>query len=113
MEMNVTTLSKKIFQIFLVVIILAVICFFAIYLPFVRVTTERKDFEGVVINKWVNILETEQGSRPTRFISVKSDVGEQFNIIVDGHTYNRLQTGTRIKRTSTNGIQVDESANNP
>ena len=106
--MNIKKVSEKIFLIFLIVFILGVIGFFAFYLPFSRVTTDRKEFEGVVLDKRLNVIETEQGSRPSRHILVKSNVGEQFDIIVDADIYNQLEIGTKINRTSTRGLQISK-----
>jgi hypothetical protein len=104
--MSLATLSKNIFKILLIIVILGIICFL-FYLPYLRVTPN-KEFEGIVLDKWVNVRETEQGSRPSRHILVKSDIGEQFDIIVDTDTYDQLQSGTRIKRNSNGELQISK-----
>lgn len=106
--MNIKKVFEKIFLIFLIVFILGVIGFFAFYLPFLRITTDRKEFDGVVLDKWVNTVETEQGSRPVRHILVKPNVGEPFDIIVDADTYNTLESGTKVSQTSTHSIQISK-----
>jgi len=70
---------------------------FCLYSRFAR---DPQDFEGTIVDKWVNIAETRQGSFNYPTILVKTDKGAQIKISVDNETYERAHVGNRLARNS-------------
>lgn len=104
--MNFAALLKSILKILLVVAILGTIGFFGFYLPLSEVGKAPEEFEGKVQDKWISVRETDMGSRFSRYILVKSDGGAQFKFVLDAETYNRIETGERVKRSPDGIIQT-------
>ena len=78
---------------------------FVIFVLYSRFARNLENFEGIIVDKWINFSETQQGSYAYRVISVKTDKDTQIKINVDTETYERAQVGNRIKRDS-NGITI-------
>ena len=87
--------SKHLFRVFML-LALAGFVVFASYLPFSRNVADRK-FEGVVIEKWIDVSETEEGSRLYPRIRVKTDNQEKIKLTLDSKLYERLKIGDRLR----------------
>lgn len=67
-----------------------------------------REYSGVVVDKWVSISETQQGSYIFPVILVKTESGELINASVDAETYQRLRISTRVKHDSA-GIRIEQT----
>lgn len=63
----------------------------------------RQEYEGKIVDKWVNIGEARTGSYPARRLLIKNRNGEQFPVAVTESTYGRAQVGMWIKSSKTGG----------
>lgn len=87
------------------------IILFLLYTKLIRVRPVR-EYSGVVVEKWIGIGETQQGSHLFSIILVKTDGGEQIEAGVDQDTYEQLQKGTRVWHDA-KGIRLDSSPADP
>lgn len=74
------------------------------------IAREKREFSGVVAEKWISISESDSGSKLYPTILVETDDGEQIRISVDSKTYERLQKSTRVKHDA-NGVRIESSEN--
>jgi hypothetical protein len=58
----------------------------------------RKDYEGVVIDKYTNLRETKLGSTVERKLIIKDDSGATFTVVANGDLYDRAEKGMWIKK---------------
>lgn len=68
----------------------------------------RREYSGVVVDKWVGISETLQGSYLFPVILVKTESGELIRARVNAETYKRLRLFTRVKHDSA-GIRIEQT----
>jgi hypothetical protein len=61
----------------------------------------RGDYEGQVSDKYVTNHESQQGTWVTKNLLVKSNTGEQFQVVVSSAIFERAQVGMRIRRKGT------------
>jgi hypothetical protein len=57
----------------------------------------RTDFEGMVVDRWADYYETQEGSRPRFRLLVESENHERFTVRVDLRTYESARVGMRIR----------------
>ena len=67
------------------------------------------EYEGVVVEKWADYQETEQGSRPYFRLMLELENGQQLTIGVQRDLFNQARVGSRIRKTS-EGIQLMHAA---
>lgn len=93
---------------------LAVLLLFGaiLFLLYSRLLTgrEKREFSGVVAEKWIGISETQEGSKLSPTILVKTDDGGQIRLRADSEIYERLQISTRVRHDS-NGVRIEASEN--
>ena len=100
-------MKTTVLQTLLVVAVFGFIGYIGVYLPLFGKYKEPREFDGIVLEKWINVRETEQGSHNTRRILVKTADGRKFNIIVDADVYEQSKDGSRIKRDADGGFQIN------
>lgn len=62
----------------------------------------RSEYEGRILDKWVNIGETQTGSVPQRRLLIKGRDGQTFAVAVNQPLYERAQVGMWIKSSKAN-----------
>jgi hypothetical protein len=68
----------------------------------------RIEYEGVIVDKSLDIYEDQTGSRIQLLLLIKDDEGRQFNVVADEELYERAKIGMRIKRTKEGWIFTPE-----
>ncbi len=59
-------------------------------------TTVREDYEGIVMDKWMGLSESTQGSRPYYKLLIEKSDGDRFRASVTEDEYQRCQVGMKI-----------------
>lgn len=67
---------------------------------------EKREFWGVVAEKWISISESDQGSKLFPTILVKTDDGAQIRLVVEPEIYERVSKSTRV-RYDANGVRIE------
>lgn len=96
--MRTVGVLKAVGKVMLIVAIVGGIFFFAFYHRYTQTGVYRGEYEGRVLDKWVNVVESQLGSGPQWRMLVESDGGERFEVAVSGGTYERARPGMRIRR---------------
>jgi len=78
-----------------VVVALLSVVFFLVY-------TRRidPDYEGTIVDRWADTVESDQGSHPRLRLVVESRDGKRFTVKVDPNVYESARVGMRIKSRS-------------
>ena len=58
------------------------------------------DYEGVIVDRWADYAESDQGSRPRMALVVQADEGRKFTVRVDANIYESARVGMRIRSRS-------------
>ena len=66
-------------------------------------------YEGVIVEKWADYQETDDGSRPRFRLMLDLENGQRITIGVPSHLYNQARVGARIRKTSA-GIELIDAA---
>jgi hypothetical protein len=72
--------------------------FYIFYQRYNQNIPRRTTYEGRVVDKWINVNETRQGSRLAGKVLVEAASGERFRLTVDPETYGRVEVGMCIKQ---------------
>ena len=75
----------------------------------VQRSTHPAEYEGVIVEKWANYQETEEGSRPQFRLLLELANGQRLTIGVPSDFYNQARVGSRIRKTS-EGIELMHAA---
>jgi hypothetical protein len=67
------------------------------------------EYEGVIVEKWADYQETDQGSRPHFWLLLEMENGQRLTIGTTSHLYNQARVGSRIRKTSA-GIELMDPA---
>lgn len=65
------------------------------------------DYEGKIVDRWVDIGGKAQGYRPQPLLVIESDEGARFTVKVDPNVYESAKVGIRIKRKSGQIVLID------
>src|SRR5438067_1304822 len=65
------------------------------------------DYEGMIIERWGDDAESEQGSRPRFHLLVESQDRKRFTVNVDPTVYESSKIGMRIKSRSGQVVLID------
>lgn len=68
------------------------------------------DYEGRIVDRWIDYLETREGSRPRLRLLVETDDGKRTIVKVDPKIYESAKVGMRIKSRSGQVVLIDISA---
>ena len=68
------------------------------------------DYEGKIVDRWADYVETEQGSRPRFRVLVETDEGKRFPVRVDANVYESARVGMRIKSRSGQVVLIETAA---
>ena len=63
------------------------------------------EYEGVIVEKWADYQETDDGSRPRFRLMLELENGQKITIGVPSHLYDQARVGSRIRKTSA-GIEL-------
>ena len=66
------------------------------------------EYEGVIVDKTLNIQEEQTGSRIKLLLLIKGDDGKQFYVSPIPELYDRAKVGMHIKRTKDGTTLTDE-----
>lgn len=58
------------------------------------------EYKGVIVEKWADYQETDQGSRPHFWLLLEMENGQRLTVGVSSHLYNQAKVGSRIQKTS-------------
>jgi hypothetical protein len=67
----------------------------------------QRDYEGIIVEKFLNPRESEQGSSTKTALLIKGKRGDQFTIVVSPDLYDRAAVGRWI-RSSTSGVELPQ-----
>ena len=67
------------------------------------------EYEAVVVEKWANYSETDEGSVPTFRLLVELTNGQKLTIRVGPDLYNEVKVGSRIRKSS-KGLELVKAA---
>jgi hypothetical protein len=73
-------------------------------------TTERvdtSDYDGVIVDRWADYSESQQGSRPYFRLLVEDANGKRFKVRVDPNVYESARVGMRIKSRAGQVVLID------
>jgi len=73
-------------------------------------TTQRvdtSDYDGVIVDRWADYSESQQGSRPYFRLLVEDANGKQFRVRVEPSVYESARVGMRIKSRSGQVVLID------
>jgi hypothetical protein len=81
-----------------------------VFVSYLRFSTgrERREFSGVVADKWTGVAETQQGSKFYWVTLVRSGSGEQIKVYIDPETYEKLRISMPVKHDSSS-LRVEEA----
>jgi len=65
------------------------------------------DFEGTIVDRWSDYVETSQGSFPRLRLVVESSNGKRITVKVDPTVYESARVGMRIKSKSGQVVLID------
>ncbi len=71
--------------------------------------THPAEYEGVIVQKWADYQETDEGSRPHFRLLLELENGQRLTIGVQPDLYNQARVGSRIRKTS-EGIELLHAA---
>ena len=69
--------------------------------------SQTTDYEGIIVDRWADYAETDEGSRPRLRPVVESKDGKRFTIRVEPSVYESAKLGMRIKNTSGQIVLID------
>jgi hypothetical protein len=67
----------------------------------------RTDFEGTVVNRWADYMETQEGSRPRFRLVIESSDGKRFSVRVEPAVYESARIGMRIKSKAGQIVMIE------
>ena len=67
------------------------------------------EYEGVVVERWADYQETEEGSQPRFSLLLDLENGQRLAIRVQPDLYHQVNVGSRVRKT-TEGIQLIQPA---
>ena len=65
------------------------------------------DYEGVIVDRWADYAESDQGSRPRMALVVQANEGKRFTVRVDPNVYESARVGMRIRSISGQIVLID------
>jgi len=65
------------------------------------------DYEGVIVDRWADYSESQQGSRPYFRLLVEGADGKRFRVRVDPSVYESARVGMRIKSRAGQVVLID------
>lgn len=89
--------------------LLALFCLFFFYVWGGRVVNS--DYEGRIVDRWADHVDTSQGSSPIFRLVVESDEGKRSTVRVDPNVYESARVGMRIKSRSAQVVLIDSVQN--
>ena len=73
-------------------------------------TTQRvdtSDYDGKIVDRWADYVESKYGSQPRFRLLVESDDGKRFTVKVDPNVYESAKVGMRIKSRAGKIVVID------
>jgi hypothetical protein len=89
----------------LLLLMLFALLLFAWYRTTQRVDTG--DYEGRIVDRWADYVETDQGSRPRLRLVVEAQDGKRFTVKVEPNVYESARVGMRIKSRAGQIVLID------
>ncbi|MGH9930950.1 MAG: hypothetical protein ACREA9_17215 [Pyrinomonadaceae bacterium] len=71
------------------------------------------DYDGIVIDRWGDYAETNEGSRPRFGLLIETQDGKRFTVRVDPAVYESAKAGMRIKSRSGQIALIDSEQRTP
>lgn len=65
------------------------------------------DYEGKIVDRWADYVETDEGSRPRFRLLVEESDGKRFPVRVEAIIYESARVGMRIKRRSGQVVLIE------
>ena len=73
--------------------------------------SQTTDYEGIIVDRWADYAETDQGSQPRLRLVVESKDGKRLTVRVDPNVYESAKVGMRIKSSAGQIVLIDSTKN--
>lgn len=67
------------------------------------------NYEGKVVDRWADYVETDLGSRPRFRLLIETDDGKRFPVKVDANVYESARVGMRIRSRAGQVVLIEAS----
>jgi hypothetical protein len=99
--------AKEKFSALLLIVFLIVSLFLCFYfLDYIISTSYRKVYKGKVVDKWLSITETQQGSIVTRRLLIEGGNGERFKMFINIEEYDKIKIGDFVENKGNGEVVV-------